>query len=69
MYLRILLFISKIRGYRPSLARQAIFEALLFTCKKRLQNCKRPFSIGEVSQYLKSDLIETPDFAIKSQNR
>ena len=27
------LFISKIRGYRPSSARHAILEALLFTCK------------------------------------
>ena len=31
--LRIILFISKIRGYRPSSARHAILEALLFTCK------------------------------------
>ena len=64
MYLRILLFISKIRGYRPSSARRAILEVLSFICKLRLQNCKWPFPIGVVPQYLKSDLIKRPQTSL-----
>ena len=51
---------SMIMGYLPSSALLAIFDALLCTSKYRLQNCKSAFSIGELSQDLKSDLTKVP---------
>ena len=41
-----------------------VFDALLCTSKYRLQNCKWAFSIGELSEYLKSDLTKIPQTSL-----
>ena len=53
-----------VMGYLPSPAQLAIFDALLYTSKYRLQNCKGAFAIGELSQDLKSDLTKVPQTSL-----
>ena len=53
-----------IMGNLPSSALQAMLDALLCTCKQRLQNCKWVFSIAELSQDLKSDLTKAPQTSL-----
>ena len=53
-----------IMGNLQSSALQAMLDALLCTCKQRLQNCKWIFSIAELSQDLKSDLTKAPQTSL-----